>query len=348
MSARTASGAGFEEDPVGVHIQQHNRLHHEQTTPGLRRLHAKLDKFLQMVVEEHKKSTREKKDFLDILLKAFGEEEAYAKANLLELKLPSLGPSGSWQLIQEPRILKRAQPEPHNAVSNRRMVQESDLFKLGYLDAIIKESLRRYPIVPIHIHECQGQATTSQKEPSVQLDVESLVFLDEITLTYYHRFGNLRLVLVDHNKLEPVHAIVGQSLSDVIVETLEHSMCSSRDVAMATLLLNGAGRYDRNGFFKMLRKRVSDLSVLSPREILNKQIEVWTSAAGSSGRIARIGMCSMGIALSRFLTVETGVSDEFLHLQRLGPYTKAFSQGNITISGAQVRHITKGLFTRQS
>ncbi|XP_024520252.1 uncharacterized protein LOC9662908 [Selaginella moellendorffii] len=84
---------------------------------------------------------------------------------------------------------------------------------------------------------------------------------------------------------------------------------------MATLLLNGAGRYGRNGFFKMLRKRVSDLSVLSPREILNKQIEVWTSAAGSSGRIARIGMCSMGIALSRFLTVETGVSDELVHLQ---------------------------------
>ncbi|XP_024529732.1 uncharacterized protein LOC9658588 isoform X1 [Selaginella moellendorffii] len=69
-------------------------------------------------------------------------------------------------------------------------------------------------------------------------------------------------------------------------------------------------------FVSSVRKRVSDLSVLSPREILNKQIEVWTSAAGSSGRIARIGMCAMGIALSRFLTVETGVSDELVHLQR--------------------------------
>ncbi|EFJ29871.1 hypothetical protein SELMODRAFT_440571 [Selaginella moellendorffii] len=214
------------------------------------------------------------------------------------------------------------------------------------------------PVVNMKRSDLQIHTEIDWLFKAVQLDVESLVFSDEISLTYYHRFGNLRLVLVDHKKLEPVH----ESLGDVIVETLEHSMvgscctlvaekfaseapkllqgrglsrlllagilidtcnldlsigqCSSRDVAMATLLLNGAGRYGRNGFFKMLRKRVSDLSVLSPREILNKQIEVWTSAAGSSGRIARIGMCAMGIALSRFLTVETGVSDELVHLQR--------------------------------
>ncbi|XP_024520217.1 cytochrome P450 71A1 [Selaginella moellendorffii] len=134
-------------------------------TPGLRRLHAKVDKFLQMVVEEHKKSTREQKDFLDILLKAFGEEEAYAKANLLDLMVAGTETSVTgteWLMaavIQEPRILKKAQQELHDAVGNRRMVQESDLSKLGYLDAIIKESLRRYPIVPIYIRECQGQAS---------------------------------------------------------------------------------------------------------------------------------------------------------------------------------------------
>ncbi|EFJ29876.1 hypothetical protein SELMODRAFT_90715 [Selaginella moellendorffii] len=54
--------------------------------PRYKRIHAKQDEFLQKIVEEHKETTRECKDFLDIMLDFFGagtQGETYVKANLI-------------------------------------------------------------------------------------------------------------------------------------------------------------------------------------------------------------------------------------------------------------------------
>ncbi|KAD4385511.1 hypothetical protein R6Q59_010559 [Mikania micrantha] len=57
-------------------------------------------------------------------------------------------------LVNNPMVLKKAQEEIENHVGKDRNVEESDMSKLVYLQAIIKESMRLYPVVPLLIpHE---------------------------------------------------------------------------------------------------------------------------------------------------------------------------------------------------
>ncbi|KAI3504804.1 hypothetical protein L1887_26525 [Cichorium endivia] len=52
-------------------------------------------------------------------------------------------------LINNPRVLKKAQQELENHVGLNRTVNESDLTNLVYLQAIIKETMRLYPAAPL-------------------------------------------------------------------------------------------------------------------------------------------------------------------------------------------------------
>ncbi|KAD4385509.1 hypothetical protein E3N88_25677 [Mikania micrantha] len=57
-------------------------------------------------------------------------------------------------LVNNPMTLKKAQQELENFVGKDRKVEESDMSKLVYLQAIIKESMRHYPVAPLLIpHE---------------------------------------------------------------------------------------------------------------------------------------------------------------------------------------------------
>ncbi|KAL4566313.1 hypothetical protein LXL04_030427 [Taraxacum kok-saghyz] len=57
-------------------------------------------------------------------------------------------------LVNNPNVLKKAQEELENHVGKDRMVEESDLNNLVYLQAIIKESMRLYPALPLSVpHE---------------------------------------------------------------------------------------------------------------------------------------------------------------------------------------------------
>ncbi|KAD4385508.1 hypothetical protein E3N88_25676 [Mikania micrantha] len=57
-------------------------------------------------------------------------------------------------LVNNPMVLKKAQQELENLVGKDRKVEESDMSKLVYLQAIIKESMRLYPVAPLSVpHE---------------------------------------------------------------------------------------------------------------------------------------------------------------------------------------------------
>ena len=56
---------------------------------------------------------------------------------------------GISELIKNPRIMKKVQEELETVVGMDRMVEESDLEKLEYLDMVVKETLRLYPVAPL-------------------------------------------------------------------------------------------------------------------------------------------------------------------------------------------------------
>lgn len=58
------------------------------------------------------------------------------------------------ELLRHPKVIKKLQKELEQVVGMNRMVNESDLEKLEYLDMVIKEGFRLHPIAPLLIpHE---------------------------------------------------------------------------------------------------------------------------------------------------------------------------------------------------
>ncbi|KAI5066040.1 hypothetical protein GOP47_0018664 [Adiantum capillus-veneris] len=204
---------------------------------------------------------------------------------------------------------------------------------------------------------------------SIGLHVSSLLFLDEINLSYFHRFGSLRLVLVNHTKLCPgqegfkddVEEIlvvrekvdntyphlktvvsdkdVGSSCTLLAEEFTKHhpemlagrALCrlllagilldttnllsestTRRDTSMATLLLNGAGKFGRNGLFKILKQKSHDLTNMSTNELLRKQFKMLnfdhSGAEKHSQQVRRyeenVGMSSLPIPVNAVLAWE--------------------------------------------
>lgn len=55
------------------------------------------------------------------------------------------------ELMRHPRVMKKVQKELEDVVGMDRMVDESDLEKLEYLNMVVKENLRLHPVAPLLI-----------------------------------------------------------------------------------------------------------------------------------------------------------------------------------------------------
>ena len=55
------------------------------------------------------------------------------------------------ELMKHPRVLDKVQRELEAVVGMNRMVEESDLENLNYLDMVVKESMRLHPVGPLLI-----------------------------------------------------------------------------------------------------------------------------------------------------------------------------------------------------
>ncbi|KAH0973870.1 hypothetical protein GBA52_015769 [Prunus armeniaca] len=64
------------------------------------------------------------------------------------------------ELIQHPDDLKKVQEELKEVVGLKNMVEESHIPKLHYLDAVIKETFRLHPALPLLAPRCPSQSTT--------------------------------------------------------------------------------------------------------------------------------------------------------------------------------------------
>ncbi|KAK9116486.1 hypothetical protein Sjap_015433 [Stephania japonica] len=133
----------------------------------LKNIHRRFDDFLNKIIEEHQSGcgTESHKDLLSMLigLKRDGDGEGNSlndieiKALLLNLITAGTDTSSStieWalaELIRHPHILARAQQELDSVVGRDRLVSDSDLSRLTYFQAIMKETFRLHPSTPLSI-----------------------------------------------------------------------------------------------------------------------------------------------------------------------------------------------------
>ncbi|KAJ7958087.1 Cytochrome P450 family protein [Quillaja saponaria] len=123
-----------------------------------------LDCILSQWLEEHRqtRASGENQDFMDVMLSFFDNEELHGFDADTIIKATALNMIGgasdttrvtlTWSmslLLNNLHVLKKAQEELDGQVGNDRFVKESDLNKLVYIQAIVKETLRLYPASPL-------------------------------------------------------------------------------------------------------------------------------------------------------------------------------------------------------
>ncbi|RVX21250.1 Cytochrome P450 CYP736A12 [Vitis vinifera] len=136
------------------------------------------DDFFEKIIDEHIHNPKEEgqtKDLVDVMLGLMGSEgtgynieRASIKAISFDMLAGSMETSSSsidWavaELIRHPRVMKKVQSELEKVVGMERMVEESDLESLEYLNMVVKETLRLYPAGPLLVpHESMEDCTVN-------------------------------------------------------------------------------------------------------------------------------------------------------------------------------------------
>ncbi|MCD7450229.1 hypothetical protein HAX54_004526 [Datura stramonium] len=126
------------------------------------------DEFVEKIIDEHVHAMDQtkNKDFVDTMMAIMQSGEAefqfdrrHVKAVLLDMLVASIDTSSSsieWmlsELLKNPDIMKKLQKELEEVVGLNRMVEESDLENLKYLNMVFKESFRLHAAAPLLLHE---------------------------------------------------------------------------------------------------------------------------------------------------------------------------------------------------
>ncbi|XP_038698047.1 cytochrome P450 705A12-like [Tripterygium wilfordii] len=133
------------------------------------------DELLEEIMKEYEEnilvhqdgSRNEEKDVMDILLETYRDPNAEVKITrnqikffIMELLFASIDTTSAaiqWamaELINSPSIFKKLREEINSVVGSNRLVKESDVPDLPYLQSVIKESLRLHPPSTFLRREC--------------------------------------------------------------------------------------------------------------------------------------------------------------------------------------------------
>ncbi|GLJ52540.1 hypothetical protein SUGI_1118060 [Cryptomeria japonica] len=132
----------------------------------MKKVQKKLDLYMQRILEKHRekgsKDDGEMEDFVSVLIsqaeengEAITDKDEFVKATSIAMLNGGSGTSSGtveWalsMLLQHPQVMKKAQEELDSKVGRNRLVEESDIPQLTYLQAIIKETLRLHPSSPM-------------------------------------------------------------------------------------------------------------------------------------------------------------------------------------------------------
>ncbi|WCJ31801.1 Cytochrome P450 71AU50 [Euphorbia peplus] len=160
---------------LGDYIPQIAPFDLQGLTKQMKALSKVFDAFFEKIIEEHiqfKDDNNRTKDFVDVMLEFMGSEESeyrigrdHVKAIMLDMLAGSMDTSAAvieWtlsEIMKNPRVMKKVQKELEEKVGLDRIVEESDLENLKYLDMVIKESFRLHPIAPLLIPHKSTQDT---------------------------------------------------------------------------------------------------------------------------------------------------------------------------------------------
>ncbi|KAF3779752.1 Geraniol 8-hydroxylase [Nymphaea thermarum] len=126
----------------------------------IKQLYAVFDELIEKRSQSHGSEKTEREDFLDVLLRLVETPNlGFTRQNIRPL-LTDLFVAGTdtssttveWamtELLRNPDKMAAAQSELKRTIGTHRMVQESDLPLLPYLQAVVKETLRLHPPVPL-------------------------------------------------------------------------------------------------------------------------------------------------------------------------------------------------------
>ncbi|KAL4312613.1 hypothetical protein GQ457_01G035550 [Hibiscus cannabinus] len=144
--------------------------------PKFEKLHQETDRILEDIITEHKERRKilddrngeVVKDLVDILLdlQENGELEFPLSADNIKAIILDMFSAGSetssvtveWtmaELLKNPRIMEKAKNEVRQAFDGKGNVDEASIHELKFLKAVIKESLRLHPAVPLVLRECR-------------------------------------------------------------------------------------------------------------------------------------------------------------------------------------------------
>ncbi|KAK7400541.1 hypothetical protein VNO78_11750 [Psophocarpus tetragonolobus] len=133
------------------------------------RVAKQLDQFIDQVIEEHIRNGRdvdvdseEQNDFVDVLLSIEKSnttgsliDRTATKALILDMFVAGTDTTHTaleWtmsELLRHPNVMHKLQDEVRSVVGKRTHVHEDDLGQMNYLKAVIKESFRLHPPIPL-------------------------------------------------------------------------------------------------------------------------------------------------------------------------------------------------------
>ncbi|KAL1830988.1 hypothetical protein ACET3Z_000639 [Daucus carota] len=133
------------------------------------------DQFLEKIVDEHDqpKEYGQTKDFVDTMLgimtsgdSEFEFDRGHLKAILMDMFAASADTPSitiEWtlsEILRHPRVMNKVQKELEKVVGLDKMVEESDLESLEYLNMVLKEAMRLHPVAPLLLpHMCVEDCT---------------------------------------------------------------------------------------------------------------------------------------------------------------------------------------------
>ncbi|XP_051130120.1 cytochrome P450 76C2-like isoform X5 [Andrographis paniculata] len=163
-----------------------------------------IDRILNDIIEKHKKKLSEgvtekgRKDFLQILLELKEKDEdsisdTQLKALILDIISGGTDTTAStieWvmaELLNNPTVMEKAQTELAEVVGLDNIVEEHHLPKLKYLDAVVKETLRLHPAIPLLVPRSPSQSSIVG---GYTIPKDTMVFINVAYIQKDPRFWN--------------------------------------------------------------------------------------------------------------------------------------------------------------